>query len=46
MFLKAIKLGKSNSGQQFSKECIGCSTVFEVRDGVATPENHSHFLCT
>ena len=30
MFLKVIRLGKSNSGQQFSKECIGCSTAFEV----------------
>ena len=35
MFLRAIRLGNSNSGQQFNKECTGCSTVFEFRDGVA-----------
>ena len=36
MLLKVIRLGKSISGQQFSKECIGCSTIFEVGDSVAT----------
>ena len=46
MFLEAIRLGKSNSGQQFSKNCIGCSTIFEIRNGVVTPGNHTHFLCT
>ena len=42
MILNAIKLWKNNSGQQFRKEYIRCSTIFEVRGGVATPGNHSH----
>ena len=43
MFLKAIRLGKNHSGQQLRKECIRCSTIFEVRDGLATPGNR--FIC-
>ena len=32
----------AKSGQQFSKGCIKCATIFEVMDGIAIRENYSH----